>query len=97
MNMIHKIKLLQKSSILHNWLRKQIIDYHLKIRLSARVPTHNKDKLHKDNIGKRQQATKLLTFQDLWKWIFFLIDKFEVFTNVTQIRPPICYKNHKMS
>jgi len=41
-------------------LTKTIISYYIKIRLHSYEKQFNKDKLHKDKIGLRQQSTKLL-------------------------------------
>ena len=46
-------------------LVKKIIKKFLKIRLFAYTKQYNKDILHKDNIGKRQQSTKLILFSGI--------------------------------
>ncbi len=46
-------------------IMKTIIDYHLKIRLHFHAVQYNKDELHKDTIGKRQQVEKMLTFKGI--------------------------------
>ena len=46
-------------------LTKTIISYYIKIRLHSYEKQFNKDKLHKNKIGLRQQSTKLLIFKGI--------------------------------
>ena len=46
-------------------LTKKIIEKYLKIRLFAYAKDYNKNKLHKDHIGIRQQLNKLTLFKGI--------------------------------